>query len=148
MAISRRLLMKGFFGALATMASPFSGLWASTGQYQAEAAVPIDPEARLSLERFEAFLNADFHVLLGDTAYFRVRLKEVSSRVTVPVFVTGQCFQQESFSVLFEGAYDSEFSQEIYCLVNPRFGSFSAFLVPVGHTSHTASYQAVFNRLV
>jgi hypothetical protein len=54
----------------------------------------------------------------------------------------------ENFSIVFTGPSDSLFEQGVVEMTHGSIGSFELFLVPIGRTAESITYEAVFNRLV
>lgn len=51
----------------------------------------------------------------------------------------------DAFSLLFRGAPDPVFAQQMVTLIHPAIGEQAIFVTPITHDAEGVTYQAVFN---
>lgn len=94
----------------------------------------------LTHEEFAKHLHTKFRARVGDIETVELEMTELSEhRVTS---------QQETFSVIFRGAGETPLGQGTRRFEHEQMGDFDLFIVPIGASDGTVSYEAAFNRLV
>jgi len=99
--------------------------------------VPTDPLTRSS---FSPFLNSTFHVTDGGR-----RKPVVLSRID-DISSTTPTTREDRFSLIFQGTGGPAFSQSTQRLVHAGRPSVDLFIVPVGISSTSQTYQAIIHR--
>ncbi len=93
-----------------------------------------------SFDQFVSAVTSSFVMTVPSAPPVEVVLTEVSDRRVIG--------DTENFSIVFAGPSDSPFEQGVVELTHGSIGSFEVFLVPIGRTAESISYEAVFNRFV
>jgi hypothetical protein len=95
----------------------------------------------LAQARFQAALDTTFEVQPApDVPSVPLRLVEVTVRSAPRGY--------EQFAALFEGPGEPLLAQGTYTVSHPAFGDMPLFMVPVGRSSDTASYEVCVVRRV
>lgn len=146
MNFSRRDILKGAAATLLTGASSLAIASAPARGGAAGATPPVTGVDQLSRQAFAAAVGTDFDVHVGAMQTATVRLVSVTDLVTPPGS-PAPAPGREGYSLVFGGAAKHSFPQGTYTLDHPRLGRLPLFLVAVGPTGSSTSYEAVVNRL-
>jgi hypothetical protein len=127
--LGRRPFLKGAIIATAVAVVPRSA--------GANTIAPTDPLTRSS---FSPFLDSTFHIADG-----RERKPVVLSRIE-DISSTTTTTREDRFSLIFKGTSGASFSQSTRRLIHAGRPSVDLFIVPVGISSTSQTYQAIIDR--
>jgi hypothetical protein len=146
---TRRQFVSGVaLSTLALLLKPRLQLWergkALVG-WSSPAGNGLRSPGELAAAEFRALVGDTFRLRPGSGATLKAQLQEVVERPSARV-EGGRKLEQ--FSLIFESLAADRPEQGIFVMSHPRRGESELFLVPVGPSGKSCSYEASFSRLV